>query len=143
MSKQKRDHRRKRRKQYIERNDNLKALGFNSYDQYLRSELWKGIRDRMLAKHPRCYVCRRKASQVHHGAYRKVDLDGSTDRQLFSVCARCHRHLEFRKSDGHKLPPEYATNKMHTMARGRYEKSLPPVEIREADTLTLAEMPHF
>ena len=35
---------REEREQYAVRNANLRLLGFGCYDLYLRSALWKGIR---------------------------------------------------------------------------------------------------
>jgi hypothetical protein len=98
---------------YGERNKILRSLGFSSYGDYLASELWAGIRARVLAgaRH-KCETCGRYASEVHHGAYTRSSLDGRNLTKLFAICRICHEDIEFRKRDGAKLSPVEATSKL-------------------------------
>jgi hypothetical protein len=106
----------RRRRVYRERNLNLRAMGFASYKEYLRSDLWRSIRARVLEAHPDCFACGGTATQVHHRTYRKKDLEGRDLRKLFAVCASCHERCEFRDGDGEKLNPVQSTAKLK-MAR--------------------------
>ena len=97
---------------YRERNRNIRAMGFKSYGHYLKSPLWFKIRDEVLRSKPDCVRCGKPATQVHHGKYRKKDLEGRDLNFLYSVCARCHHWAEFRSSDNAKLTPKQATHKL-------------------------------
>jgi hypothetical protein len=101
------------RRHYEQRNNDCRAIGFASYAAYLKSALWEGIRAAQLAAFPRCCVCDRPATQVHHKKYTKKVLEGRDPRSLFSVCGGCHRRAEY----GHrgKLGPQRATSKLRLM----------------------------
>lgn len=80
---------------YRYRNDNLERMGFRSYRAYLKSELWKSIRARVLTEKPICEACcKRKADQVHHRSYDPTTLKGESLNSLSSVCSGCHRKGE-------------------------------------------------
>ena len=97
---------------YTERNEILKALGFRDYKMYLRSPLWKEIRQRKISINPECYGCGRGDSgiilQVHHSEYTLLNLSGKSLDGLFTVCSRCHHFAEVT-IDGYKRNPEEAT----------------------------------
>lgn len=103
---------------YAERNAILRELGFRDYREYLRSKLWKSIRERKLAQDPECYGCFRNEDkaimQVHHGAYTAANLRGETLTDLWTVCSRCHKYIEVTKS-GHKRNPEDATDELRVI----------------------------
>ena len=80
---------------YQQRNNVLLVMGFTSYAQYQRSDLWKGIRKRQLLKQPWCTGCGGKAWQVHHLRYDKLTMMGRCSKSLVSVCGRCHFSCEF------------------------------------------------
>lgn len=85
---------------YEYRNENLKKLGFKNYQSYLRSELWKSIRSRVLQNAKfRCIRCRKKATQVHHRAYDMATLRGDELSALTAVCDRCHKKAEHTKPE--------------------------------------------
>ena len=100
---------------YRARNRNLRAMGFKDYKEYLESDLWKGIRKRVLTINPNCVGCGERAWQVHHSVYRKKDLEGQDLRALFSVCGNCHKYTEFNRS-GEKMHPKQATTKLKQLA---------------------------
>lgn len=82
---------------YEYRNENLKRLGFKTFRLYLKSELWRTIRARVLARPPEglCQKCqRKKATQVHHRAYDMATLAGTNVDSLTKTCARCHVKAE-------------------------------------------------
>lgn len=106
----------RRMRVYRERNRVVRAMGFKDYAAYVESDLWKGIRERVLAERPFCEGCGKDATQVHHSAYRKKDLEGRDIRRLHSVCGGCHYRCEFRRSDNEKLHPKQATTKLKQFA---------------------------
>lgn len=80
----------------------LKSMGFESYQDYLQSSLWKQIRRRALDRDGgKCCVCGGTANQVHHQTYSIDVLTGKNIRPLKSLCDACHRGVEF-KDDGRK-----------------------------------------
>lgn len=90
---------------YEYRNDNLRRLGFKSYAAYLKSALWRSIRDRVLVRHRMCQSCMKRAStQVHHRAYDLHTLSGADLRCLTALCRPCHKRGErphLRQQDRH------------------------------------------
>ncbi len=80
---------------YGERDGYLRQLGFSTYQAYLASPLWQEIRARKLAKHRRCQLCDRWASQVHHSKYTLQNLQGRSGKWLLSICGGCHLKVEF------------------------------------------------
>jgi 5-methylcytosine-specific restriction endonuclease McrA len=65
-------------------------------DVYLKSDLWKAIRRRVLERDgKRCCRCKRPASVVHHQSYDKDVLAGTADYMLTSLCFDCHAFIEF------------------------------------------------
>ena len=68
----------------------LKDLGFKSYRDYLRSDLWHEIRARRMCATPVCAKCGKKAQQVHHADYRRATLKGDNPTALICLCRKCH-----------------------------------------------------
>jgi len=80
---------------YAYRDDNLKQLGYASYEAYLRSPLWKSIRQRVHARaQQKCERCQQPSQQVHHRAYDPATLRGDSIHALMALCERCHRTAE-------------------------------------------------
>jgi len=102
--------------EYGIRNEVLLLLGYKDYPAYLRSKLWKSIRERKLAADPNCFVCFRPAIQVHHGSYDHAVLIGESDKDLYSVCPGCHMKAEVTRS-GYKRSVQGATNELKRMRR--------------------------
>lgn len=84
---------------YTYRDDNLRAMGFKSYDAYLRSPLWASIRMRVLERcQTKCECCRKRmAAQIHHRAYDPATLRGDSIDSLTATCPRCHIKAEHRR----------------------------------------------
>ena len=82
---------------YPKRKRHLRSLGFKSYAEYRKSDLWKTVRTMVFkAKGPTCLSCRsRPATEVHHGTYDLAVLVGADLRPLYPVCRECHKEAEF------------------------------------------------
>ena len=84
----------------------LEDLGFKNYNQYLKSDLWKTIRERVLERDGR--VCKGRAHammlqlaspdeaaqftelHVHHYRYDRDTLLGENIDDLITLCSKCH-----------------------------------------------------
>jgi len=110
---------------FYNRKKTLLKLGFNSYFEYLKSDLWKGIKSSVLNDNPYCFSCGERATLVHHSSYKESTLKGETIKHLYSVCRGCHYKCEFGRKNGKKLNPSAATIKLSQMAitNGKYETS--------------------
>lgn len=74
-----------------ERADSLRRLGFVSYKQYLASDLWKSIRQRVLDRDGgKCVRCQKPAKTVHHPHYSYDVMRGERIEALTSACGGCH-----------------------------------------------------
>jgi hypothetical protein len=52
---------------YASREANVRKLGFASYEEYLRSDLWKDVRGRVKrAKGRECSLCLKPSREMHH-----------------------------------------------------------------------------
>ena len=99
----------------------LERCGFTCYEEYLRSDLWKRIRELVLMRdHGICSCCEGHATQVHHLSYGDVTLRGDCLDKLVAICRRCHLAVEFA-GNGNKLPFAKAVRK-HKKLRKHYEK---------------------
>lgn len=83
--------------EYQKRDSILLEHGFSSYKEYLLSDTWKETREITFRKKGRsCYCCTRSATQVHHRTYSRENLFLMDIRELFPICAKCHKKIEFR-----------------------------------------------
>ncbi len=84
---------------YRYRDDNLRAMGFPSYADYLQSPLWASIRARVVADAGGvCSGCGAdKGVQVHHRAYDPATLKGEQLHAMSALCFRCHSRMERAK----------------------------------------------
>jgi len=104
-------------KTYYNRDKKLKLLGFDSYQEYLKSDLWESIRNKVLKLEGyKCCVCGKKANQVHH----RTSLSGLAGKNLQSlraVCQHCHYLAEFKNGkktrlrDANKIIPDKLNRK--------------------------------
>ena len=81
---------------YKERNAILLAMGFQSYNDYLQSDLWAGIKCRALSQFGRtCSICKTNTNLIHHRNYTKENLTGQSLEWLVPICGDCHKEIEF------------------------------------------------
>lgn len=81
---------------YKSRNAWLSIMGFSSYPEYLKSDLWKKTRDRVFQeKGHDCWLCGAPATQVHHNRYGRHEMSGKRTKYLIPVCSGCHCEIEF------------------------------------------------
>lgn len=94
---------------YASRDFILRQIGFSSYREYLKSELWRNIREKVFQLKGRlCFLCGNLANQVHHNRYHRNDLLGKTLAYLFPICDKCHEGIEFSKRKKKKMPLHHA-----------------------------------
>ena len=76
-----------------------KALGFETYQDYLASDFWKEKRDWILSCFENeCQKCgSRKDLQVHHKNYNSVGNEKMRD--LIVLCRKCHKEVHDGSSD--------------------------------------------
>jgi len=82
-----------------ERRRSLACLGFDSYDEYLDSHMWRQIRSRIYVRADgTCECCRqRKPENVHHWSYTVATLRGDRPQNLEAVCKSCHEKFHAPK----------------------------------------------
>lgn len=103
---------------YASRNANLNRLGFDTYPDYLRSDLWRAVRVKVYAAKGRdCYLCGKPATELHHNRYHANDLTGETIRFINPICRQCHESIEFR--DGKKVTLHKAAKSFRKKLRNR------------------------
>jgi hypothetical protein len=80
---------------YGRRDEILRAMGYESYRDYLRSPLWSKIRRRVFGRDEgKCRICGERGEQVHHQSYDARTLKGKTIKRLLLLCRRCHEEVE-------------------------------------------------
>lgn len=81
----------------VGRREFLKRLGFETYQDYLKSNLWVAIRRKVLELHKGlCVACGRKAEQVHHIRYDMATLSGQDLSGLCPLCEADHMFIEWK-----------------------------------------------
>ena len=94
-------------KEYVRRDQIVTSMGFKDYADYLKSDLWKRTRRRVFARSKgKCFICKSKATEVHHRFYSKRSLGGFSIRKLSAICRECHQAIEFE--NGRKVWPRRA-----------------------------------
>lgn len=99
--------------EYNIRNDNLIRIGFDSYKDYLQSDLWLNIKKKVLERDPECRLCGAASSTVHHQNYSKATLLGENKlTMLIGLCHNCHYKVEY----------DYGKKLTHYKAVAKYKK---------------------
>lgn len=114
--------------EYTVRENALKSLGFATYEDYLISGLYTGIRKHFFAINKVCFVCGGKPDQIHHQSYKVKVLTGIESKYLYAICRVCHTECEYE--GGNKLSPSQATVRMK-MLKDLYECKETPAVKRE------------
>lgn len=105
-------------RKYGKRNQLLESIGYDTYAEYLASELWSTIRTRRLEQTPNCEVCGVDAQCVHHLRYTIDVMMGHNLKPLVPLCHNCHEEIEFDK-DGEKDGWSAVTTKLLCMLTNR------------------------
>jgi hypothetical protein len=79
----------------------LSAIGFESYDAYLRSPGWRKRRAGVLNAARGMCACGAPATQVHHRTYARLGHERPSD--LHAVCRACHEKIHGFVSQGSAL----------------------------------------
>lgn len=90
---------------------NLRLLGFSDYQEYLRSDFWRVIRNTKLRMHSSCWVCKKRATLVHHRSYDLSTLKGDSFGSLVSLCRGCH-NAAHRNKRGKKQSLNESNNRL-------------------------------
>jgi hypothetical protein len=70
------------------------ALGFQTYQDYLASPLWRRIKaEELLKAGRRCAACKSETGIVHHRDYRPRVLLGDDRSALVVLCEPCHTEV--------------------------------------------------
>ncbi len=99
--------------------------GFKSYQDYLRSDHWRELRQRSGVILNPCCVCRSKSRVAHHIRYR--NLIDVLPEDLVGICCECHDdfHMACRKSRRSYIdvaPPEIAAITTALRATAWYQR---------------------
>jgi len=81
---------------YTSRSKILEKLGFDSYSDYVESDMWKDVCESIMGEDTKCSVCGEVATILHHDDYSIETLRGDKTEGLFPLCKTCHFCVEFR-----------------------------------------------
>ncbi|MFK5950224.1 MAG: hypothetical protein QM500_15775 [Methylococcales bacterium] len=84
-----------------EKKEGIHDLTEMDYVKYLRTVLWREIKEWILKRdNGKCVICGAEQSkfnvlEVHHRSYELIVLEGKNSEMLVSLCPRCHEYIEF------------------------------------------------
>lgn len=105
------------RGEYLDRNKALPYLGYATYQDYLRSDDWKALRQIKLAESSVCQCCgSAKKISIHHYCYDDSVMLGLFTGLLVVVCEACHSLIEFTPGEKKKKNRLHVAQKrLHTL----------------------------
>lgn len=81
---------------WLEQDHAARRLGYQNYEHYRQSSLWRSIRKRVLKRDGKiCSSCFAPAKDVHHRSYADDVMRGENDAFLVSVCKACHHLIHY------------------------------------------------
>lgn len=101
-------------REFQKRDKALRNLGFESYADYLRSDLWRGIKKKVMGGYEAkmCYVCDMfVATELHHLTYETSVMRGNKPSHLYPVCEHCHEKI-FEYSKRRRTNQKNATRRL-------------------------------
>lgn len=123
------------RLQWRELTDCLTKLCFISYKEYLKSELWKTIKKKVInSNNGKCKYCDRKSTQVHHTSYDFDTMSGKNLRYLHPVCSACHK-TGYKKQKAVKPTGECVCPRCHKNTLTTEESVLNKLGTKEQKTV--------
>lgn len=87
---------------YYGKKSKFKYNGFDNYEDYLKSPIWKSIRNRVFNKKGKiCERCKStKRLNVHHSSYAPNVMNGNDISKLYVLCESCHQRVhDIQKND--------------------------------------------
>jgi hypothetical protein len=81
--------------QFQYRNDQLRDKGYEDYQEFLKSDFWKELKEKLKQKpfYQKCSCCGNKEEiELHHINYKDI-LNSSSERFIFPVCRDCHQKI--------------------------------------------------
>lgn len=107
-------------RQFGKRNRILKADGFSTYQEFLKSAAWRQSKVNIQRKidkgkvwYGSCWCCGSKENlQLHHLKYTKANLTGRVGNHLRYVCKSCHETIHRMTAVDHKLSIKTATKRL-------------------------------
>jgi hypothetical protein len=104
----------------------LRIIGFNTYEEYLESDLWKRIQDKVLTNASKiCIVkgCKHEATEVFCSKYNLETLKGNDLSALTPICFDCLRKIKGNRTG---LYFKTAKKKLHELRTGKKKKKGKP-----------------
>lgn len=129
----------------------LNDLGFRSYSAYMRSRLWRSIRDLVFEYRGKsCCCCTAEAESVHHESYDYATMVGRKLDHLYPICRECHDTVEnsarkidhFIRSDFDRTIKGYDASALEAAIEARKKKKLSKRKGVEMKRLVYCEQCH-
>lgn len=101
------------RDNYLVRDSILRHNGYKSYEEFLNSEYWQSIREKVKGakykdKYSSCRICKTQSDiHLHHNNYRWL-LTKYELREIISLCGKCHNMV-------HKIASEKDCTLSHAL----------------------------
>lgn len=105
--------------QYQARNEVLKELGFENYQEYLKSDIWRETKRIWYFKREKkpdywgkCHICgETKGLVLHHLNYRKKNIETACIKGKIPLCFKCHGELH-----------EFSNKRIHLKINSSYKR---------------------
>ena len=76
----------------------LRELGYDSYNDYLRSPAWRDVKRRYREAYPMICMCGSTKVEIHHKTYDRVGKEDLDD--LVALCRDCHEQAHLLEAAG-------------------------------------------
>ena len=120
--------------------DRLKALGFEDYAAYLKSDHWKQFKAEYYKNHKKeCFHCREKNNlNLHHLRYENLGSEFGNEKDLIPLCRKCHKEVHRLNKEnkaplceahlhlGNKKPPKKKNKKQQPHRKKKCRKKKKP-----------------
>lgn len=67
----------------------IKSLGFNTLDEYMRSEHYKAAREFCLEQNKLCANCPSEATSIYFNEYTHANVRGENTKGVWCLCKKC------------------------------------------------------
>lgn len=105
----------------VRRNLDLQRLGYGEYADYLKSVVWRRIKERVYhQKGRKCSLCPEPASCIHHNLYGVKTLTGRNFKPLHPICDACHEKLHFK--NGQYMPLSWSRDQFWRLKKKLVKK---------------------